>query len=197
MPMFGRRLSVLHSQPSAVSQPLSGVVGVTLQQRRCASLFQLQGVDESTLQLVTAALGFSAAPPVNTGVANEPYTLLWNGYQAWLLAARHESAEALRDRIEGVVSGNMTMIDLSHARCVLRVSGPCSVAMLASGVPIDIEKMRTGVSAATLFTPFSIHLHCLMQDCFDLYVFRSYGLALYEALQKAAVEYGFEALIEA
>ena len=196
MPMFGRRLSALHSQPLAVSRPLSGVVGVTLQQQRLASLFQLQGVDESALPLVTEALGFSSVPPVNTGFANDLYTLLWNGYQAWLLAARHESAEALRERIEGVASDKMTMIDLSHARCVLRVSGPCSVAMLASGVPIDIEGMRQGASAATLFTPFSIHLHCLQADCFDLYVFRSYGLALYEALQKAAVEYGFEALIE-
>ncbi len=197
MSILGRRLSALHSQPAVLSQPLAGTVGVRVQQQRFASLFQLQGIDASALHTIADMLGFGAPPKPNYGVAGDAHTLLWNGPEAWLLAARDESALALRERMERIVfDSNATLIDQSHARCVLRVSGACSVQLLASGVPLDIEALRPGASASTLFARFTVHLHCLMPNCFDLYVFRSYGLALFEALQQAAIEYGFEALTE-
>ena len=74
--------------------------------------------------------------------------------------------------------------DLSHARTVVRVSGAAASDLLAKLCPIDVETMRAGDSAVTLAGPFNVQVVKTGDDEFRLYVFRSFGLAMWETLQR-------------
>ena len=82
--------------------------------------------------------------------------------------------------------------DLSHARTVLRVSGPAATDLLAKLCPIDVETMRTGDSAVTLTGPLNAQVVKTGDEEFRLYVFRSFGLAMWEMLKDEAAEFGAE-----
>ena len=194
MSMLNRRLSSLHHHQRTVSQPSAGTVGVHLQERRIAALFQIHGADDKTYHAIGAKLNPHSEIRSGGASASAAHILMGNGPGAWLLVATTEPAASLLARIKSVVAGtDTTLTDLSHARTVLRLSGTNVLDVLAKGIPIDIETMIAGDSAATLFTHFNIHLYCCNRGCFDLYVYRSFGGALFAALQNAALEFGFEA----
>ena len=52
--------------------------------------------------------------------------------------------------------------------------------------------MQPGDTGASLFGPLTVHVVCLAQQSFSLYVFRSFGRELYEMLWHEAQEFGLE-----
>ena len=74
----------------------------------------------------------------------------------------------------------------------MQVSGAAAADLLAKLCPIDIEAMRTGESAATLAGPFNVQVVKAGDEEFRLYVFRSFGLAMWEMLLDEAAEFGGE-----
>ena len=82
--------------------------------------------------------------------------------------------------------------DLSHARTVLRVSGPSATDLLAKLCPIDVEAMQAGDSAVTLAGPLNVQVVKTGGEEIRLYVFRSFGLAMWEMLVDEAAEFGVE-----
>ena len=72
----------------------------------------------------------------------------------------------------------------------MRASGPASTDLLAKLCPIDVESMRAGDSAVTMAGPLSVQVVKSADEEFRLYVFRSFGLAMWEMLQDEAAEFG-------
>ena len=90
-----------------------------------------------------------------------------------------------------------TITDLSHARTVVRVEGERAVDVLCKGCPADIEGMSTDDCMATLMGTISTLVHCReARFAFDLYVFRSFGLAFWEWITDAALEFGYKVPIQ-
>jgi methylglutamate dehydrogenase subunit D len=87
-----------------------------------------------------------------------------------------------------------SVIDQSHGRVVLRVSGPKVRAVLAKGTPVDLHKdhFPIGKSAMTTMAHVGVHLTRSAEDEFTLSVFRGFSEHFWEWLTMAAAEYGCE-----
>jgi len=169
--------------------------GVTLKERHPASLVQVAGWPSSAGALtdrMREATGVAPPLPGNSA-SNDDLTLLWTAPGRWLIVSEilPDLAETLTAAIDVDIG---TVGDLSHARCVLRLSGPMAPSVLAKGLPIDLHLRAFPVDGVV---QGSIHhmavlVHRAAADAFDLYVFRGFAVSLLEWLTDAAIEYGCE-----
>jgi methylglutamate dehydrogenase subunit D len=183
-----------HMKPGFLG-PASGADewGVTLKERRLASLVQVAGWPSSAGALthrVREATGVAPPPPGN-GASNDDLTLLWTAPGRWLIVSetRADLAETLTAAIDADIG---TISDLGHARCVLRLAGPMAPSVLAKGLPIDLHLRAfpvDGVIQGSLHH-MGVLVHRAAADAFDLYVFRGFAVSLLEWLTDAAAEYG-------
>ena len=174
-----------------------GAPGVVLAQCRPRSMAQVNGAPEPGV--LAEALGASAADVApnrafDAGAADAgAVRYAWNGPGRWLAeSAGRAPGELVRHIEDALLPHGASATDLSHARTVLRVSGPAATDLLAKLCPIDVESMRTGDSAVTLAGPFNVQVVKTGDEEFRLYVFRSFGLAMWEMLRDEAAEFGAE-----
>ena len=166
--------------------------GVVLAESRPRSMIQINGAPEAGV--MAAALGV----PESGVVSNRAFhaggaTYAWNGPGQWLAESTERSSIDLIGRIEHALGTHgASATDLSHARTVFLVAGASVEDLLAKLCPIDIESMRTGDSAVTLAGPFNVQVVRTGDEEFRLYVFRSFGLAMWEMLLDEAAEFGGE-----
>ena len=166
--------------------------GVVLAECRPRSMVQVNGAPEPGA--LAGALGASEVDvtPNRTFDAGA-VSYAWNGPGQWLAESAERSPGDLIEHVENALRAHgASTTDLSHARTVLRVLGPAAADLLAKLCPIDIEAMRTGDSAATLAGPFNVQVVKTGDEEFRLYVFRSFGLAMWEMLLDEAAEFGGE-----
>ena len=166
--------------------------GVLLAECRPRSMVQLNGAPESGA--LAAALGASEGEvAANRMFSAGAVRYAWNGPGQWLAESDEQGPSELIAHIENALRDHgASTTDLSHARTVARVSGPAATDLLAKLCPIDVEAMRTGDSAVTLAGPFNVQVVKSGDEEFRLYVFRSFGLAMWEMLQDEAAEFGAE-----
>ena len=163
--------------------------GVVLAECRPRSMVQLNGAPEPGV--LAGALDADVTPNRTFDAGSVSYA--WNGPGQWLAESAERSPGDLIEHVENALRAHgASTTDLSHARTVLRVLGPAAADLLAKLCPIDIEAMRTGDSAVTLAGPFNVQVVKTGDEEFRLYVFRSFGLAMWEMLQNEAAEFGAE-----
>ena len=168
------------------------VPGVVLAECRPRSMVQVNGAPEPGV--LAGALGAAqgeVAP--NRAFEAGGVRYAWNGPGQWLAESDERQPGALVAHIENALRDHgASTTDLSHARTVLRVSGAAATDLLAKLCPIDVEAMRTGDSALTLAGPFNVQVVRTGGGEYRLYVFRSFGLAMWEMLRDEAAELGAE-----
>ena len=155
-------------------------------------MVQLNGAPEP--DALAAALGASEDEvAANRMFSAGAVRYAWNGPGQWLAESDEQPSGELIAILENALRAHeASTTDLSHARTVVQVSGPAATDLLAKLCPIDVEAMRGGDSAVTLAGPFNVQVVKSGHEEFRLYVFRSFGLALWEMLQDEAAEFGAE-----
>ena len=166
--------------------------GVVLTEYRPRSIVQLNGAPESGV--LAEAFGVSEAEVApNRSFSAGAVRYAWNGPGRWLAESAEHHPSELTGHVENALRAHgASTTDLSHARTVVRLSGPAATNLLAKLCPVDIEAMRTGDSVVTLAGPFNVQVVKTGDEAFRLYVFRSFGLAMWEMLQAEAAEFGAE-----
>lgn len=166
-----------------------GAPGVTLQERRPSTLAQLfvHG-GAGKVARTFPALEDCALPGPGRASRQRDNTVLWTGPDQWVLV----SGGSLVLPTSGDGSSDVTVTDLSHARTAIRVSGPHAVDVLLKGCPLDLERFSVDDCAGSLLGHVNVLLHRESDACFDVYVFRSFGLALWEWILDASMEFGVE-----
>ena len=166
--------------------------GVVLAECRPRSMVQLNGAPEPGV--LAGALGAAAADVTpNRRFEAGGVSFAWNGPGRWLAESDERPPRELIDHLESALAAHgATTTDLSHARTVVRVSGRSAADLLAKLCPVDVEAMRTGDSVVTLAGPFNVQVVKTGDEEFRLYVFRSFGLAMWEMLGDEAAEFGGE-----
>ena len=166
--------------------------GVVLAECRPPSMVQVNGAPEP--DVLAEALGASdadVAPNRTFDAGGVSYA--WNGPGQWLAESdERQPSELVAQTDNALRDHGASTTDLSHARSVLRVSGPAATDLLAKLCPIDVEAMRTGDSAVTLAGLINVQVVKTGEEEFRLYVFRSFGLAMWEMLRDEAAEFGGE-----
>lgn len=127
--------------------------------------------------------GHNAAPPALPDTA----AALATGPGQWLVVSDHDTPAALMAQLASL-PGKPMVTDLSHARCRICLRGPAARHVLQSGITIDLSytAFPPGRSTPTAFRNIAIVIHALESDTFDVYVFRSYALTLWQWLVDAA-----------
>ena len=82
-----------------------------------------------------------------------------------------------------------SVTDLSHARTIIRLGGPAALDVLAKGCALDLERLTIGASVPTQIEHFSVQLHRAEEQTWDVYVYRSFGRALWDYFGLAGAEY--------
>ncbi|WP_170294677.1 sarcosine oxidase subunit gamma [Roseospira navarrensis] len=101
---------------------------------------------------------------------------LWIGPGRWMLV--------FPKGVQPIQAPGLTVVDLSHARCVLRLAGPGTWGVLARGCLLDLtrETFDAGRCAQTQMHGIPVLLHAVDFDTVDVHVPRSYALDLWERL---------------
>lgn len=98
--------------------------------------------------------------------------------------------------IKKKLGGTASVVDQSHGRVVMRVSGPKARVVLAKGTPVDLhpDKFLIGASAMTQMAHVGVHVTRTSEDEFTLSVFRGFSESFWEWLTTSAAEFGYQVL---
>lgn len=168
--------------------------GLILCERRDLDLVQLdlREADEAGRKAAEGAFGVSLPAEPCRSSRQDAKAALWTGPGRWLLllpkGTAKETAEALRKALQG---RHHALIELTQARTVIRAGGPAVRELLSKGGPIDLHPrvFPVGACAMTSLAHVTALIHHAEEDIFDLTVFRSFGLHLWEWLGDAGEEY--------
>jgi heterotetrameric sarcosine oxidase gamma subunit len=141
---------------------------------------------------IEALLGLALPHQPNRAVKAGAYAALWTGPGRVLLVAAEtlHLAEALRQARLGV---DVAVTDLSHAKSVIRLSGPRVRDLLAKGCGLDFHARAFAPGSAVQSSYAQINvLLVALEDApsVDLYVARGFAVSLWEHLLEGALEYG-------
>ncbi len=173
--------------------------GVVLRERRPLAIVQIATWPTQSAVARSAAngvLGGARLPTAaDTSVLAGATTLLSIGPERWLAVEPERAGRDLAAVLTGALGGGLAAVaDLSHSRTVLRLSGPRTLDLLAKGCALDLHRSKfpVGACAQGLLAQFGVLLHAVDETPgIDLYVARSYALALWEWLGELAAEYGY------
>jgi len=196
------RRSPLAAHPRSLPGTELGVVpgnppAVVVAERRPLALLQISAfaatADEAALRIATALA--LPLPGPNRCAGDPSRNLRAIGPGVWQAIAPEgglPDAAALRDALAGVA----TVVDLSHARTALRVSGPAAARTLAKHCPLDLHPgvFPAGSATNTRFGHIGMTLARIdgnsEDPCYELLVFRGYAEFVFEALVEGGAEFG-------
>jgi sarcosine oxidase subunit gamma len=164
--------------------------GIRLTERPIASVWLLAAWPERLAKTATAAAkaaGVKAAPGPGQSATGEGGTLLRTEPLKWLLISESDTPRPALPEADG------TVLELSHARTVIHVSGPKALDLMARMVPLDLRPAAFPEGAAANTTLHHLGVTVLARDGgFDILVLRSFGLAVWETLIDSAAQFGAE-----
>jgi sarcosine oxidase subunit gamma len=169
---------------------------VRIAARHC-DLVQLtarKGQAEPLVAAVDAALHVRLPAPGRSAAA-AALIALWMRPEGWMLMAPRGPEGALAHQARQACAGLGAVVDQTHARAVLSLSGPQAGAVLARLCRIDLHPRRFPAGSVAA-TPIA-ELSCLLfrrddTPCFDVILPASYADWFLEALTHAAAGVGYE-----
>ena len=177
--------------PLAEIPPFRGPVGLT--ERNGLGALSLRGSGADFLSTVAATLQLSLPVRPNRTTARSGLLALWLGPDEWMLQTPIERvtayATALRDAL---AQHHAAVVDVSDRSAVLRLSGPHSRHVLASGCPLDLHHraFSPGHCARSLYLKTAILIHQVDNEpTYDIQVQRSVAEYLWNALVQSALEF--------
>jgi sarcosine oxidase subunit gamma len=164
---------------------------VAIAERRGLSLVQvIARRDEG--QAVAERLGLDPAP--GRASAIQAGSALWLAPGAWMVVAEDLEDGALYQSLLEELQDVAAVIDQSHGRAALRLSGPRARDVLAKGCRLDLHPraFSPGMCAQTSIAQIGTLLHQLDEaPTYDLYVFAGYALDFLDWLTASAAEFGY------
>ena len=117
----------------------------------------------------------------------------WAGFEQFYVV-KDERADGILYQILKQELGTLaSVIDQSHGRVIICISGSKARAVLAKGTPIDLhsDEFPVGRCAITQMAHVSAHLVRTGADAFELSVFRGFAESFWEWLTIQSEEFGY------
>jgi len=170
--------------------------GALLWERQAGTQLAIRGnaADDAFAAVVQDILGLALPVAPKTAHAGAAGSLLWLGPDEWLAvtAAEHDGrlAASLSEAFGDVAHA---VVDVSHSRAVIGLSGPNARDVLMKGTNIDLHPRHFGPGNC-----IQAHLgrcHMLLHQLddgpgYDIYSHRSFAVYAWKWLEDAAAEYG-------
>lgn len=168
--------------------------GVVLTERHGLYLVQVTAFAGPVARNAIAAMaGVTLDERPNRASGSGDTQALWLGPERWLIVGPASRTPSLGAALaQGLGADQAAIVELDHARTVIRVSGRSARDVLAKGCVIDLHARSfvPGQTAQTALFHVNSLIHCVAADTFDLYVTRSHGQSFWEALTDASGEFG-------
>jgi sarcosine oxidase subunit gamma len=174
-----------------------GATQLGLRELRPVAMAQLNAAPRGDdLRRRFAAFALDSEPaPLRCAAGDAGLRLLWTGPDRYLaVCARRRDEDPIASLAQALDGTDATLVDVSHARTVLRIEGVACRELLAKGCPLDLDAMGPGDCAPTLVAHFNVLLHCDGEHAFELYVGRSLAMSFLAWLLHAGDEFGVAVL---
>jgi sarcosine oxidase subunit gamma len=145
----------------------------------------IENVPETTILLLLGRPGETRAADLTACLG----AIAANGFRPagpgqWFLVLDHVASPAEIDQITRAVAQHAMVVDQSHGRARLRVTGAGARRLLAKGTCVDLhpDAATVGLSTPTAFGHIAIHLSRTKPDSYELLVLRGFAETLWEDL---------------
>lgn len=172
---------------------------VRLQGRTNLSVIQVlayAGHHAETAAAVSKALGIECSVRPGICSSNEHTQIAWNSPNSWMVIAKDEGSGRnpgeLLETLQQAVGDLAAVVDQSHGRCGLRLSGPCARAVMAKNTAIDLHPrvFQPGQCASTLVAHMSaMVIQVDDTPTYDLFIARSLARSFAHAIEHACKEF--------
>ena len=159
---------------------------LVLDEHRPAAIWQLTAWPDrlnEAAKAVAAAAGVESAPPPLRSASGAGGWLLRTEPLRWLLVS--DQATPAPD-----LAGAGTVLDLGHARTVIRITGRLMPDLMARNLSLDLRPsaLTDGSVATSGLHHVAVTLHA-REGGIDLYTPRSFGKAIFEHLAETAAQF--------
>lgn len=159
--------------------------GVTIKEPGALVLWQLAAWPESlgpVSKAVADDLALGAVVSLGKALSSENGSMLRiEPLKFWVHGNRPKTFDA----------DQAVLLDLSHSRTQLTISGPCATKLLNGYLPLDLREgsFPVGSVASTAFHHVGVTLWRSASG-YELFLPRGFALSLWELLQESAAQYG-------
>ena len=170
-----------------------------LSERKALTAIQVltfKGKHAGAAKVIAKALGVECSTAPGTSNSDGNTQVSWNGPNGWMIVA--SDAEAgfapgeLLDKISAAVGDLGAVVDQSHGRCGLRLSGECARAVMEKNTALDLHPRVFGPGQCALTSVAHMNATVVQVDdapTYDLYVARSLARSFAHALEHACHEF--------
>lgn len=106
------------------------------------------------------------------------------GFRQWFVAGDEPLSPAGLDALAAALAGKAFVMDQSHGRVRIGISGGSSRVLLSKGTAVDLDPavFAEGSSAMTMMGHISVQIARTGDDSFELTVLRSFAESLWDEL---------------
>jgi sarcosine oxidase subunit gamma len=166
--------------------------GLRLEKRHALTVIQILAFankHEVAAKVVTKALGVEC--PTQPGICNskDGIQVTWNGPNNWIVICDED--ESLIAKLQKTVGKKAAVVDQSHGRCGLRLSGVHARAVMAKNCALDFhpEFFKAGSSALTSVAHMNALIIQVDDDSYELFVARSLARSFAHAIEHGCGEF--------
>ena len=123
---------------------------------------------------------------------NSSTRVIWMGPDNWYVFSTKDMSESLKI----FKDVDFAITNLSHSRSIIDIEGSMVYEVLKKGTPLDVEKLKSGDCANTLFNGITITLDFVSDNpqIIRILALRSFGESLYHSITDACLEFGYETI---
>ena len=172
--------------------------GVFIKENHPLSIVQLETREppaKDFLNVIKNLFEFDVPLSPNTSNVSDKTRIIWTGPNRWLIIepdTRDLTALVKRQ----IKETSVAIVDLSHARSSIEIDGLMTRDLLLKGTAIDFHPNVFLINhcVQTTFFNLSALICCLDQNRFNIFIARGFALDLWQKVQEAAEEFGYETL---
>ena len=184
---MAKRISALHEHLTLGQHNVADEVGVSLSEIDNLVLHQVAAWPESLRslgELIATASGLkSAAQPCFASGDSTVGMLRVEPLKWWLVGAEPPKIAAEQGAV----------LDISHSRTRIRVSGPQSVALLNRLLPLDLRDANFPLNSVASSAIHHVGVTLWRNDLgYELFIPRGFAVSIWEVLFKSALQFGVE-----
>ena len=159
-------------------------------------ILSFNGKHQDVAKAITKALGIECSTEPGVCNSDGKTQLLWNGPNSWMVVASDDEAGRVRgellETLRSAVGELGAVVDQSHGRCGLRLSGLRARQVMAKNTAIDLHPRAFGPGRCAMTSIAHMNASIVQVDdapTYDLFVIRSLARSFAHAIEHACREF--------
>ena len=156
------------------------------------NLFQIVKYKNSKVNLSNFKIdGINLSENLKT-TSNTSTRVIWMGPDNWYVFSTKKIFEDLKIFKEK----DFAITNLSHSRSIIELEGDMIYEVLKKGSPLNVDKLKEGDCANTVYNGITITLDIISNNPNILRIFslRSFGESLYHSITDSSLEFGYKSI---